>query len=78
MRDYDMGRLFRSLRILEKEQFLPESAQKLYWKLEGLDEMEVREVVKKLADFNLVRRERKDRCIVEDKEVCIRLHDLVL
>ena len=40
-RNYYMGRLFRSLRILEKQQFLPGSKQKPYWRSEGLNEMEV-------------------------------------
>ena len=57
-RNYDMGRLFRSLCILEKQQFLPASTLKLYWRFEGLDEMEVREVVRKFADLNLVKRGR--------------------
>ena len=77
-RNYDMGRLFRSLCILENQQFLPESALKLFWGFEGLDEMKVKEAVKKFADVNLVKRERVDRCIVKEEEFCVRLHDLVL
>ena len=40
--------------------------------------MEVREVVRKFADLNLVKRERVDRYIVKDNKICVRLHDLVL
>ena len=76
-RNLDMGHLFRSLRILEKQQFLPESTLKLYWKSEGLDEMQVREVAKKFADLNFVKRERVSSCIVKGNKVCVRLHDLV-
>ena len=77
-RNYDMGRLFRSLCILEKQQFLPESTLKLYWKFEGLCEMDVKGVLRKLADLNLVKRERVDKCIVKEEQFCVRLHDLVL
>ena len=77
-RNYDMARLFRSLCILEKQQFLPESTLKLYWRLERLDGSEVREVVRKFADLNLVRRERVDSCTVKKEQFCVRLHDLVL
>ena len=73
-----MGRLFRSLCILEKQQFLPESTLKLYWRLEELDEIGVREVVRKFADLNLVKREREDRTIVKEEQFCFRMHDLVL
>ena len=67
-RNYDMRRLFRSFCILEKQQFLPESTLKLYWRLEGLDETEVREVAQKFADLNLMKRERVDSCIVKGKK----------
>ena len=77
-RNYDMGRLFCSLCILEKQQFLPESTLKLYWEFEGLDEMEAREVVQKFANLNLLKRERIDRSVFQDEQFCVRLHDLVL
>ena len=77
-RNYDMGRLFRSLCILEKQQFLPESTLKLYWGFEGLDQMEVREVVGKFANLNIIRRERVDKSVVKGEQFCVRLHDLVL
>ena len=75
-RNYDMRRLFCSLCILEKQQFLPESTQKLYWGREGLGETGASEVVRKFANLNLVKRELVDMSIV--KEFCVRLHDLVL
>ena len=54
-RKYDMERLFRSLGVLGKQQFLQESTLELYWGREGLKEMEVREVVQKFANLNLVK-----------------------
>ena len=77
-RNYHMGRLFRSLCILEKQQFLQESTLKLYWGFEGLDEMEVREVVRKFANLNIMRRELVHKSVVKDEQFCVRLHDLVL
>ena len=40
--------------------------------------MEVRGVVVKFANLNLVKRERVESCIVKVKQFCVRLHDLVL
>ena len=77
-RNYDMGRLFLSLCILDKRQFLSESTLKLFWGLGGLDELAVREVMGKFADLNLVKRERVDRRIVKEEQLCVGLHDLVL
>ena len=77
-RKYYMVRLFRSLCILEKQQFLPESALNLFWGFEGLGELEVKEVMRKFTDLNLVKRERVDGCIFNEEPFCIRLHDFVL
>ena len=73
-----MVRLFRSLCILEKQLVLLESALKLFWGFEVLGELEVKEVLRKFTDLNLVKRERVDRCILNEKPFCVRLHDLVL
>ena len=73
-----MGFLFCSMSILEKQQFLPVCTLKLYWELEGLEEMEVREVVRKIEEFNLLERERVNRSIFEDRRFCIRAYDFVL
>ena len=77
-RDYEMGRLFRSLCILEKQHFLPRSTLKSYWGHEGLGEVEVREVVGKFANLNLVEREWVDSWIVKEEQFCVGAHDLVL
>ena len=77
-RNFDMKRLFRPLCILEKQKFLPQSTLRLYWRFERLDDIAVREVVLKFADLKLVKRERVDRCVEAEEELCVRLHDLVL
>ena len=73
-----MGHLLRSLCILEKQQFLPESTMKLYWRSERQDEMMLREVVGKFANLNIMKRERVDKSVVKDEHFCFRFYDLVL
>ena len=77
-RNYDMKRLFRSLCILEKQNFLPKSTLKLYWGSDGLDEMDVRMVLRKFANLNIMSRKRVGKSVVKDEEYLVRLYDLVL
>ena len=55
-RNTDMRRLFRSLCVLEKQQLIPVSTLEQYW---GLDEQQVGEIVRELANLNIVKRESK-------------------
>ena len=40
--------------------------------------MALRDLVLKLADLNLAKRKRVDRCTVTEEQSCVPLHDLVL
>ena len=77
-RNYDMRQLFRSLCVLEKQQSIPESTLKLFWRLE---KRQVGEVVRKFANLNIAKRELLDLPAYENRKApqfCLRLHDLVL
>ena len=70
--NYDMVPLFRSLFILEKQQFLTKTTLQICWRFEGLDEMEVRGVVRKFKNLNLLRREQIYSCIFKEEQFCVR------
>ena len=53
-RNMDMGRLFRSLCVLEEQKLTPERALKRYW---GLDNRQVGEIVRKFNNLNIVKRD---------------------
>ena len=72
-----MNRLFRSLSVLEKKKSKPEHTLELFW---GLSKRQTREVLRKFADLNIVRRELV-KLIANNRNVsqfCGHLHDLVL
>lgn len=55
--------MFKSLRVLKKQQLMPETMLARYWSVgeDQVDKDEVDEVVEKFADLGIVKREQLDR-----------------
>lgn len=76
--NYDIRQLFISLCVLDKQLSIPESTLMIFW---GMRNRSVSEIVRKLADLNIVTRTLSDRHKAakgKKAEYCVRLHDLIL
>ena len=77
-RNYDMRCLLKSLCVLEKYLFIPESALATYW---SMDDWQVNEIVLKFVNINVKKRRfhgRPNSCRLSREVYALGLHDLVL